>query len=366
MRLEPSIDPPATQPRWEIQPIDPPLPQDIAVSIVVATYDRPQDLQACLTGLVQQNSDRPVEIIVVDNHPASGMTPEIVQQFPKVKLVQEPRQGSSYARNAGILASRGAIVAMVDDDVRVPPDWLESLLAPFSRPEVIAVTGHILPIELETRAQKLFEHHYGGLGRGWNRREADLTWAQQTRWFSPPTWELGATANAAFRAELFNHPKVGLFSEFLGAGLPIGGGEDTYFLYRVVRSGGTLVYEPSAWVWHCHRRDMTALCRQVYNYRKGHVGHHLTALFHDGEWRGLMNLLVGINVHDARRIYHRLRGWSAYPIQLVLWEMLGTWVGPWALGRSYLRVKQLGTSRQPPIKKGRSFIARDSIPPSPP
>ena len=106
-----------------------------------------------------------VEIVVVDNNPASGLTTPVVAEFPGIVLVNEPRRGLAYARNAGFAACTGEIAVATDDDVTVPPDWLEKLIAPFARPDVMVVTGNVLPIELETAAQQLFEA-YGGLGRG--------------------------------------------------------------------------------------------------------------------------------------------------------------------------------------------------------
>jgi O-antigen biosynthesis protein len=149
-----------------------------------------------------------VEIIVVDNHPASHLTPTVVAEFSEVVLVNEPRQGLSYARNAGIVASKGRVI-IADDDVSMPPGWLEKLVAPFARDDVMIVTGNVLPIELETSAQKLFEV-YGGLQRGFKRCEADGNWFDSFKRKAVPTWKLGSTANAAFRATLFSDPQVGL------------------------------------------------------------------------------------------------------------------------------------------------------------
>ena len=70
-----------------------------------------------------------------------------------------------------------------------------------------------------------------------------------------PTWKLGATANAAFRAAIFSDPAIGVLDEALGAGMPTGCSEDTYLFYRILKAGHTIVYEPAAWVWHEHRRD---------------------------------------------------------------------------------------------------------------
>ena len=108
----------------------------------------------------------------------------------------------------------------------VPAGWLERLVAPFARPEVMAVTGHVLPIELETESQRLFEA-YGGLGKGFDRFEADGEWFRNRR-VAVPTWTLGATANAAFRGTIFTDPAIGVLDEALGAGMPTGCSEDTY------------------------------------------------------------------------------------------------------------------------------------------
>ena len=96
-----------------------------------------------------------MEVIVVDNHPASHLTPTVVAEYPEVVLVNESRQGLSYARNAGIVFSTGKIIVATDDDVSMPPGWLEKLVAPFARDDVMIVTGNVLPIELETTAQRI-------------------------------------------------------------------------------------------------------------------------------------------------------------------------------------------------------------------
>ncbi len=320
------------------------LPVDVSASIVVSTYDRPDDLRECLRCLIAQQSKRDIEIIVVDNNPRSGLTPPIVTEFPGVVLVSELRKGLAYARNSGIVASRGDLVIMTDDDVRMPPEWLENLVAPFLRPEVMIVTGNILPLELETKAQLLFEA-YGGLGRGFSSFEAGSEWFFE--WFrlhAVPTWNLGATANAAFRATIFGDPRIGLLDEALGPGTPTGVGEDTYVFYKALKAGYTLVYQPTAYVWHKHRRDMTALRRQIYNYSKGHVAYHLTTLIRDHDLRALFRLMVELPWTYLWRIRQRLLGGSDYPLVLVLIEIAGNLAGAWALWRSQRRVKRDGRS----------------------
>jgi glycosyltransferase involved in cell wall biosynthesis len=319
------------------------LPNHVKVSIALATLDRPDDLRNCLHHLLKQETSRPVEIIVVDNNPSSGLTPPVVAEFPGVILVSETRKGLAYARNAGITASSGDIIIATDDDVTVFPDWLEQLVAPFSRPDVMIVTGNVLPIELETSYQQAFEA-YGGLGRGFERFEVNGDWFESFPRQAVPTWRLGATANAAFRATIFSDPEMGLMEEVLGPGMPSGVGEDTYVFYKVLKAGYTLFYEPTACVWHKHRRTEEALRRQLYNYSKGGPSYHLVTWLQDGDWRGLWRILVELPYQFAWRFQARLRGWTDYPMSLLGLELVGNLAGPWSLWQSYRRVRREGRS----------------------
>jgi len=289
-----------------------------------------------------QVASRPVEIIVVDNHPDSGLTAPVLAEFPGVVLVDEQRRGLAYARNKGFIASKGDIVVATDDDVRMPPDWLEKLVAPFTQPDVMVVTGNILPLALETAAQRLFEA-YGGLGRGSASWVADGEWFRRCR-TAVPTWTLGATANAAFRSSIFSHPRIGLMDEALGAGMPSGCNEDTYLFYKVHKAGYSIIYEPAAWVWHKHRRDLGALRRQIFAYSKGHVAYHLTTLLRDGDWRAVIHLALLLPGTHIRRALRCLTGRSDYSLSLVLLEVAGNLAGPWALWRSRQRVRREGRS----------------------
>ena len=312
------------------------------VSIIVATHDRPDDLRCVLASLTAQRTRRRIEIVVVDNHPESGLTPPVVAQFPGVRLVMERRGGLSYARNAGIAASSGAIVVSTDDDVIVPPHWIDTLVTPFTDPEVMVVTGHVLPTDLSTPAQRLFEA-YGGLGRGIDGYTVDKRWFWQFRG-AVPTWALGGTANAAFRASIFAHPEIGLLDEALGAGTPTGCSEDTDLFYRVLRAGYRIAYEPQAFVWHRHRRDIAALRRQIYAYAKGHVAYQLTTLFRYGDYRAIVRLTLELPRVYWWRLRSRLKSRGAYPLSLILLEIRGTLAGPFAWWRSLRRVRRLGRS----------------------
>jgi glycosyltransferase involved in cell wall biosynthesis len=317
------------------------IPDDVSVSVVVGTYDRPHDLEECLRCLTSQDTRRPVEIIVADNHPESGMTPPVVAKFPGVVLVSEGRKGASFARNTGILAASGEIIVTTDDDIIMPPYWLENLLAPLARADVMMVTGNFMPPELETPAQQLFAQ-YDGMGRGHTRYEVSGNWFESYRRRAVPTWYLGGTGNAAYRAELFRDSRIGLMEERLGAGVPTGTGEDIYFFYKVLKAGYTIAYEPSAYVWHKYRREMTALYRQVYNYSKGHVAYHLMTIYRDGDFRGLVQLLYVLPKWRIQQLFQWMRGKSQYPLKFILLEIKGNLIGPWALWQATRHVRRAG------------------------
>lgn len=342
---------PTAIPAWQNEPRTAVLPATVPVSIVVATLNRPQDLYGCLTCLTQQHTERPLEIIVVDNDPASGQTWPVVTRFPGVKYVAETRRGLSYARNAGILAGSGEIVVCTDDDVVMETDWLEKLLTPFVDDEVMIVTGNVLPREMETEAQRRFEE-YGGLGRGFVRRRYDADWFGAFRYTAVPTWELGATANAAFRALIFDHPQIGLLDEVICTGSPTGIGEDTLLFYQVLKAGYAVVYEPAAFVWHNHRKSDAALRRQLHNYSKGHVAYNLATLVRYGDWRALPRIFVWLPIYYAWRTALKFINQSDYPTRLMLTELGGNLLGPWGYFRSWLRMRRLGRSRdqQPTVQ----------------
>jgi O-antigen biosynthesis protein len=318
------------------------LPESVSVSIVIATCDRPDDLRRCLRGVQHLGSSRSIDVIVVDNRPHSGRTAPAVAEFPEVVLITEPRPGVAYARNAGILAARGAIIVTIDDDVSVPPDWLEKLIAPLARRDVMVVTGNVLPLELATSAQRLFEA-YGGLGRGSVGFEMNGD-SFRNALLPVPVWKLGGTANAAFRASIFDDPAIGLMEETLGPGMPSGVGEDIYLFFKVLRAGHTIVYEPEARVWHSHRRALADVRRQIYGYSKGFVSFQLTTLWRDRDARALIALLASLPVHRLRQLIAVVSRRQPELLRLMLTEIAGNLAGPWGLWRSCRRVKLQGRS----------------------
>ncbi|MBN9393159.1 MAG: glycosyltransferase [Chloroflexi bacterium] len=313
--------------------------KEITASIIICTLDRPQELETCLETLKNHETAVSYEIIVVDNNPGSNQTAPVARKFG-VRYITETRRGSSYARNAGIKVSRGQLIACLDDDVTVGPGWLDNLLKPFANPVVACVTGLVLPANLETESARLFEE-YGGLGRGLEGKRFDKNIFNKKLGIIP-TWEIGATASAAFRASIFQNPGIGPFNEALGAGVATGCSEDTYLFYKILKAGYTCVYEPQAVVYHRHRQNLEELKRQIFNYSKGHIAYHLLTLLNDRDWRVLPYLFFSLPRKMLIRFNQTRHKESSYPYKLLLLECRGFLNGPLALYRAWRNVKKLG------------------------
>jgi GT2 family glycosyltransferase len=265
------------------------------VSVVICTRDRPEQLVRCLQSL-QNLSHPPQEVVVVDNAPTTDKTRQLVSKMSGVRYLQEPRPGLSVARNTGIRHSTGNMVAFTDDDVIVHPDWIARLLHSFQNPQVMAVTGQILPAELETESQFIFEIGLGNFGWGYRVKTFDQHFFQATKHLGVPVWRIGAGANMAFRRQIFE--LVGDFDERLGAGAS-GCSEDSELWYRILAEGWLCCYEPSAVVFHSHRRELDGLKRQMYQYMCGHVAALLIQFARYKHWGNLRRLFWSLPTYYA-------------------------------------------------------------------
>lgn len=239
------------------------------ISVVICTFDRPDSLMRAVNSVLA--SDYPdFELVIVDNAPDRPSTKETVDRIddPRVRYEAEPRAGLSRARNRGLAAAGGELIAFTDDDVEVDPGWLSALNAAFAaQPKVGLVTGLVPAAELDNEFQQRFDaavHWSTEL----TRRSYDL---RKNRLAKPTfpfrTGRMGAGANFAVSRECAR--AVGEFDAALGAGAPCGGGDDLDYFLRVIQRGWTLSYEPSALVWHHHRADGNSLLKQVSAYGSG-------------------------------------------------------------------------------------------------
>jgi GT2 family glycosyltransferase len=273
----------------------PETPRDVrrTITVAVCTRERPAELSRCLDSLLA-SSEPPQEIVVVDNAPLTADTREMVARYSGVRYHVEPRKGLSAARNAALALASSDIVAFADDDVVVSPDWTARLRRCFEDPKVMVVTGLVLPAELETPAQMMFEETFQFFHQGYRARRFDARYFAAMRAKGVPVWNVGAGANMAIRREALQRGYR--FDTRLGPGVFGGCGEDSEFWYRLLAEGWTCLYEPSAFVYHFHRKELSTLRRQVYEYMQGHVAALLLQFAKYGHAGNLRRLVLELPV----------------------------------------------------------------------
>ncbi len=113
------------------------------VTVVVPAYNEAQTIAKLLESLTQQTTQRPFEVIVVDNA-STDTTAATARTFAgrlHLRVIVEPISGRGAARAAGFTAAEGDIVLSTDADTQVPPQWIERLTNILERSQAIAVTG---------------------------------------------------------------------------------------------------------------------------------------------------------------------------------------------------------------------------------
>lgn len=315
--------------------------QPPSLSVVVATRERPLSLARCLDSLLAL--DYPdVEIIVVDNAPATSATAKLIlaRRDDRVRYVVEHRRGLANAHNRGIAAASGELLAFTDDDVVVDRGWARALAEAFAAvPRAGCVTGLIMPAELETRAQAMLERR-GGFAKGFQLTEHHIDDPGVHPLFPFTAGRLGSGANMAFRARALR--AIAGFDGALGTGTPARGGDDLLAFFRTAVSGHSVVYQPGALVWHHHRRDPDALTRQAFGYGVG-LGAYLAATV-AREPRTALSMLRRLPAGAAyalRESRPDTADPAAWPARLSRLERLGLLCGPFA----YVRSRWKGTTR---------------------
>jgi glycosyltransferase involved in cell wall biosynthesis len=337
------------------------------ISVVIPTAFRRVDLLSRCVAAVCGQEYPSFEVIVSDNRPNEG--PQRAAHWrrlmadPRVTVVAEPLTGSSAARNRGIGIARGEVVAFLDDDAVPVQGWLMAVGRRFAlEPETDAVTGLLLPHELETPAQVLFErsgskvaHRYerltleGGPVARRSRPATSATGIRHRSRFEIVAWHperpsapaenyliyrvgrFGMGANMSFRTEVLR--RLGGFDEAMGIGTPSLGGVELHFFVRMLFAGGRLTFDPEVVMHHTHIREYDELRHKLYSYGCGYTA-MLTALVL-ADPRHLIGLSG--NAWQALRLFGRKffteRGAAAaqgyFPAELSRAEMRGFAVGPW-------------------------------------
>jgi len=204
------------------------------VSVVVPTRNRAGYLRVALASLSTQRFEAPYEVLVVDDGSSDG-TPAVTRRAGVRCRRLDPALGLNAARNAGVEATSGPLVAFVDDDVWAPPGWLDALVRGAARHPRADVLGGPIRASLE-----------GPAPRGCGREPAPIT-----------TLDLGEEdgevamvwgANFAIRRDAFEHH--GPFDERVA-----GHGDEEDWLLALRSAGGRIAYLAQAGVDHRRAGD---------------------------------------------------------------------------------------------------------------
>lgn len=223
------------------------------VSVVVCAYHAAETLDECLTSL-EQLTYPDFEVIVINDGSRDG-TGEIARQHASCRVIDLKHAGLSLARNAGLAAATGEIVAYTDADVRVDPDWLTYLVQPFLTSEVVAAGGLSLP----PRDDPWMAHCVARAPGGPTHVLLDDRIAEHV-----PGCNL-AVRRDALRA-------IGGFNPIY-----LRAGDDVDVCWRLQARGGKIGFAPAALVWHHHRASVRGYWRQQVGYGEGQswlIPHH--------------------------------------------------------------------------------------------
>lgn len=205
----------------------------IPLSIVVPTRDRPDMLRRCLTNIRRSTRDGD-ELIIVDSAARDAPAASVAAEFG-ARYLSDDVPGAGRARNIGWRAATHQIVAFVDDDIIVAPDWCDAVRRVFEdRHGLGFVTGKVIP----PPEQATSEHPIALVDAPDPMDHVPLTARHE-----------GISGNFAARRDALE--PLGGFDELLGPGAHFKGGGDDFDLFdRLIAAGTTGRYEPSVLAYH--------------------------------------------------------------------------------------------------------------------
>ena len=219
-----------------------PLAQQPKVSVVVACYNGARTLKACLEAATSLKYPD-YEVILVDDG-STDSTPEIAAQFPTVRYLRHDNLGLSVARNTGIAASLGEIVAFTDADCRPDEDWLYYLVGDLVASRFAGIGGHnLLPPEDSWVAASVMVSPGGPAHVMLTDRVAEhIPGCNMAFW----KWAL---------------EEIGCFDPVLRKA-----GDDVDVCWRLQQRGYQLGFSPAGFVWHYRRSTVRDYLKQQHGY----------------------------------------------------------------------------------------------------
>lgn len=220
-----------------------PLERWPKVSVVVASYNGERTLKACLQSLRQlQYPD--YEVILVDDG-STDSTRQIAALYPEVRYFRhEKNLGLSVARNTGIAAASGEIIAFTDADCRADEDWLYYLIGDLLRSDFAGIGGpNLLPPEDSAVAAAVMVSPGGPAHVMLTDRQAEHIPGCNMAFYKWALTEIGGF-DPIFRAA----------------------GDDVDLCWRLQQAGCKIGFSPAALVWHYRRSTAGAYLKQQHGY----------------------------------------------------------------------------------------------------
>ena len=218
------------------------LPRYPKVSIVVASYNGARTLRGCLDSLVRLNYPD-YEVILVDDG-STDSTAEIANKYPTVRYIRHENRGLSFARNTGINAALGEIVAFTDSDCRADEDWLAYIVGDLLNSDFVGIGGHnFLPPEDSNVSAAVMASPGGPAHVMLTDRDAEHI----------------PGCNMAFYKWALD--EIGGFDPIF-----IKAGDDVDVCWRLQESGYKIGFSSAGFVWHHRRATVKAYLKQQAGY----------------------------------------------------------------------------------------------------
>ena len=224
--------------------LPPALPSYPKVSVIVCAYNGERTMDHCLASLETLNYPN-YEVVVV-NDGSTDRTREIAERYANIRLINQENQGLSAARNVGLEAATGEIIAYTDCDCMADPDWLTHLVARFLSSDFGAVGGPNLPPPDSSLVANCVAVSPG---------------APTHVLLDDEVAEHIPGCNMAFRREALE--AINGFDPVFRAA-----GDDVDLCWRLQNKGYTIGFSAAAVVWHFRRNTVRDYIKQQQGYGK--------------------------------------------------------------------------------------------------
>lgn len=267
-------------------PLPPPLPSAPRISVVICAYNAERTMDACLASL--RHLRYPNYEVIVVNDGSTDRTEQIARGYPEFRLISQPNKGLSVARNVGMEAATGEIVAYTDSDCVVDPDWLTYLAYKFVSTDFVGVGGPNLPPPEDSAVAAYVAAAPGG--------PTHVLIDDEVAEHIPG-------CNMAFRKKALQ--AIGGFDPLHRAA-----GDDVDVCWRLQDAGYRIGFSPAAQVWHFRRNTVRAYLKQQMGYGQAEAQLYFKHPFRfntlgQSQWIGRIYGDIGMALFSARPvIYH--------------------------------------------------------------